>query len=179
MGVAPAKQPWHRIVVAALTGAMIGWCLVTTHTLVSMVLSDGWSSDLMLRVRNTLFLFALFGLPVAWLAGLLFGFPICMLAVRKGWTNWRAALVIGTIAGFLLPTLSLVFRLLDGLEPGRGSYSYGGSEGMLWQDGWPTALGWWSELSTIALFGGIGALSGLIAWRITIKRWRTNSSADD
>ena len=145
---------------------MVGWALLTAHSLGSAMLFGDWDADSPRRLFSTLILFAMFGLPLSWLVGLLVGFPLCMLAVRQGWTSWRAALTLGALIGLLLRLGFLIPQLVDG----SGGSSYGGADGMLWQDGWPTALGWWSELKDLALFGGVGALSALAAWRLTFRQ---------
>jgi hypothetical protein len=142
----------RRLFWALFSAAVAGWLSIASPFLV-YGLSEGGIRE----VFSGLIILGMFGLPFAVLAVFLIGTPVALLALRRGWTSRKAAAGLGLISGALIALLYLIWQLLT------SSGSWGGGDGMLWVDGWPTELGWRYELRNLALFGLAGALAGLAA----------------
>jgi hypothetical protein len=108
-------------------------------------------------------LLTLFGLPMAVVATFVVGLPIASIGLKRGWTGYLAALVLGGLTGALIGVGLLGWQLLT------SSGSWGGSEGMAWVDGWPTKLGWAYEIRNLVWFALDGCVAGLTARRIAFK----------
>lgn len=149
----------RRLVLALLCAAVTGWFCVVAPALLHGLLEDG-----LRNVLATIVLFAIFGLPLALVATLVVGLPIALVARGKGWTGSGHAAMFGLGGGFAIWAGWLGYRLLT------TTGSWGGRQGYVWEDGWPTALGWRQELAGAPAIAIIGLVSALVAWRVAIPR---------
>lgn len=149
----------RRLVLALLCAALTGWFCVAAPALLPILLED----DLR-NLLATMVLLAIFGLPIALVATLVVGLPIALVARQKGWTGPGHAALFGLAGGFAVWAGSLGYRLLT------ATGSWGGGQGYVWEDGWPTALGWRMELAGAPVTAFIGLASALIAWRVAAPR---------
>lgn len=149
----------RRLVLALICAAVTGWFCASAPLLFPVLLEEGLA-----RMLAGLVLFAIFGLPFALFATFIVGLPIALLARENGWTGPRHATLFGLGGGFAIWAGSLGNRLLT------STGSWGGSEGYVWKDGWPTALGWQQELASAPVTAIIGLISALVAWRVAIPR---------
>ncbi len=149
----------RRLVLALICAAVTGWFCAVAPMLFDAPFEHGLREALAGMV-----LFAIFGLPFALFATFIVGLPLALVARAKGWTHLRHAMLFGLGGGFAIWAGSLGNRLLT------STGSWGGSEGYVWKDGWPTALGWQQELASAPVTALIGLVSALVAWRVATKR---------
>jgi hypothetical protein len=149
----------RRIAAAIFGAAFAGWFTLVAATLFPAVVEGEFAEAI-----SGLVLLALFGLPLALILSLLVGTPLVLLALRLGWTGPIAALLLGSLCGLVIGALLLAKQLVG------SSGSFGGAEGWLWLDGWPTSLGWKYELRNLALYGLAGAVAGSVARIVGIQR---------
>ena len=142
----------RRLFLAVFSAALVGWFILVAPFLAPALVTRDFA-----EVVSGLVVLALFGLPMAIVPSFVIGVPLALLALRRGWTSPRAALGLGALAGSAIGLCLLGWQLLT------FSGAWGGSEGMLWVDGWPTAVGWRYELRNMALYAFAGGFSGLAA----------------
>jgi hypothetical protein len=149
----------RRMVLALLCAAVTGWLCAVAPLLFGALFEQG-----LREVLAGMVLFAIFGLPFALFATFIVGLPLALAARENGWTSLRHTILFGLGGGFAIWAGSLSYRLLS------SAGSWGGSDGYLWEDGWPTALGWQQELADAPLTAIIGLISAMVAWRVAIPR---------
>ena len=152
MGVNAHPISGRRLFLAVFSAALVGWFVLITPVLAPAVVTRDF-----VEVVSGLVLLGMFGLPIAIAASFMIGVPLALLALRRGWTSQHAALGLGAFAGSAIGLCLLGWQLLT------FSGGWGGSEGMLWVDGWPTAIGWRYEFRNVALYAFAGGFGGLAA----------------
>lgn len=147
-----------RFVFAMFSAALVGWSVLTLPLIVPGLLEGQVPSAL-----SGLVLLAMFGIPIATVATFVIGTPVALFALRRGWISLPAAIGLGGLVGGLIGSSLLGWELLT------LTGSFGGSEGMLWVDGWPTALGWQNEVGNLGKFILAGLLAGPTARLVAIR----------
>jgi hypothetical protein len=146
----------RRLVLALICAAVTGWFCASAPLLFGVLIEQGLRGAL-----AGMFLFAIFGLPPALIATFIVGLPLALAAREKGWTKPTYAAMFGFSGGFAIWAGWLGYRLLE---------ATGGNDGYLWNDGWPTALGWQQELASAPVTAIIGLVSAVVAWRVAVPR---------
>lgn len=149
----------RRLVLALICAAVTGWFCAIAPLLFHGLLKEGLREALAGMV-----LFAIFGLPFALFATFIVGLPIALIARENGWTSLRHSILFGLGGGFAIWAGELGYRLIN------ATGSWGGNQGYVWEDGWPTALGWQQELASAPVTAIIGLVSALVAWRVATPR---------
>ena len=99
------------------------------------------------------------------------GLPIALLFRAKRWTRLVAALAAGFLIG--ATPIGILAWPMD-FSPGTGA-SIDGIPTVI--GGIPTATGWLHYCGILGVFGGLGAVGGLIFW-ITLKYFGVLKAAD-
>ncbi len=149
----------RRLVLALICAAVTGWFCAIAPLLFDAPFEHGFR-----EVLAGMVLFAIFGLPFALFVTFIVGLPLALVARAKGWIKLRHATLFGLGGGFAIWAGSLGNRLLT------FTGSWGGNQGYVWKDGWPTTLGWQQELASALVTAVIGLVSALVAWRVAIPR---------
>lgn len=173
-GEVTVPQPsWLRLLIAVLTGGLAAWS-VSVLGFLGIALFEGSQPATSLREAGAaVALFAVFGLPVVLVISIVVAWPLASLLITRGRVSLPWAILPGALVPVGVGTTFLAYRLIDGLQDraSGNSFSYGGAGGMLWEDSWPTALGWWNELETLLIYGVLGAIAGVVTRRVALGRW--------
>ncbi len=149
-----------RAALALLVGATLGASWTTFGYLDGMIKVNGFSYFQQWGFKNGTVVFVMSFL--CWLAGLVvIAGPSWALARWRGWLNWHHAL----IAGFALPSVASLV-LTTRFFTGRSSdqFTFGVSEGRIWDNGVLTAIGWEEAWRGSFEFGVLGALITIACW---------------
>jgi hypothetical protein len=102
------------------------------------------------------------------LIGLAFcGAPVWLVLHATGRRRWQNAVVAGALVPFIV-SLAFTTRFFTGRASGQ--WSYYGNGGDHWIDGKITMFGITMALQSAAQLAAIGALVGLVIWRVAYRR---------
>jgi hypothetical protein len=149
----------RRLVLALICAAVTAWFCT-----VALLFLDVPFEQTLDQVLAGVVLLAIIGLPIALIATLIVGLPIALVARAIGWTGLKHAILFGLGGGLAIWAGWLGYRVIN------ATGSWGGNQGYVWKDGWPTALGWQQELASAPVTAAIGLVSALVAWRVAIPR---------
>jgi hypothetical protein len=126
-----------------------------------------------LHIFETIWIFALFGAPVAIIMGLLVGLPVWKVAEGRPLHSKRSALIYGAIAGAFIGLIFLLLGLAIGVSTfldDRSSYNSWSYGYQVTRDGLPTALGWLIQIKTLLFYCAAGAIGGFVARFVALLR---------
>lgn len=109
-----------------------------------------------------------FGLPIAYIAALIVGLPVYFLIRNSKFETAMTCVIITAII------TSLVYFFLEvDIFPSEksSSASYGDSGGDIVKDNVRTAYGWKTLLIGMSQIFILGAISGLLFWRLYSGKW--------
>ena len=158
------RIPGRQVLKGLVCAALVAWALLTMVPLVGQIASEllqdgGPRPDIWQQAWGVLVLFTVFGLPVAFIATLVLGYPLWRLAERRGLTQLSHAAICGAICGAFIAALRTATTVL-GADPGT-SYGYSGDWIMI--DGRLTPSGWASEFEALIILAVAGVCAGITA----------------
>lgn len=154
-----------RAALAIAVGAAVG-ALIVVAVLVALP-AYRYGDDLVARGQLSFIAFVAVAAFAVWAIGLtVIAIPCWRILHRRGWRDWRAAIVLGFVLTFVT-----YLALSTGFGLGFGSgYSAGDGGGMTVVNGRLTAHGWSRALAAAALQGAIGMVVGWMVWRVAYRR---------
>ena len=115
-----------------------------------------------------IFVFVLLGLPIAWLAAVILGFPVYHILKNSRFETAITCILVTAISASIV----YVFLEMDFSPPAESSsYSWGDSGGRIIQDNVRTTYGWWVFAKDLFRAFFLGAVSGLVFWRLYSGKW--------
>jgi hypothetical protein len=123
------------------------------------------------QLKSILSLYAIVGIPFAIAVTLLVGFPMWRGMEARGQTSMNDCVKVGAKAGFGIWLVGFVFSLIFGIGAAIDpNSSYGHSQWGLETvvDGVPTLFGLFLQSLRSVSCTLIGAVSGYLAWRVTV-----------
>ncbi|WP_390550591.1 hypothetical protein [Qipengyuania sp. MTN3-11] len=169
----------RRMMVGLVCGSLVGLlCYISleaaTDLLTQLIAREflGFESR-DLHIFETVWIFALFGAPVAIFMGLLVGLPVWKVAEGRPLRSKRSALIYGAIAGAFIGLIFLLLGLAIGLSTfldDRSSYNSWSHGYQVTRDGLPTALGWLIQIKTLLFYCAAGAIGGVAARFVALPR---------
>ena len=164
------KQPLvltgGRVVIALVLTAGLAASLTALDYGLRLYLSPQWFAIKPYALLNITYYYG--GAFLVRLIGLaLCGGPVWHVMHLFGLRKWHHAMLAGFCVPFLV-LLTLGTGFFTGLKSGNWSYSVNGVQH--WVDGQITAMGWLAAFQLSAIFGGIGAVLGLVIWHTAYRR---------
>ena len=169
----------RRMILGVVCGSLVGLLSYTvleagtdllTQLIAFRFFGFEWSEPYFFEMVGV---YLLFGTPAALVFGLVIGLPVWKVAEDRPLRSKRSALVYGSITGSLIGLILLLLGLVAGLQTflddtsSYDSYSFGYQ---VTKDGLPTALGWLLQLKMLLFFFAAGALGGIAARLVVVRR---------
>jgi hypothetical protein len=154
-----------RVIFGLVAGALAGAIVVVGGLLIGEYLSRGvaYVAQYGPQIGAIIFVVAF----VVWLLGLvLLGSPCWWLLHRMKMRQWRSAVILG---GSMTAVVFMALQIPHPLGSGS-SYSASDGGGRTVIDNALTAHGWFLAIMASLAWGCVGALIGLVVWRVAYRR---------